>query len=227
MKFVGTIAAELSGSLGGIVASRNRGGGYFRQRVTPVNPNTPRQSIIRTITQELSDRWANVLTQAQRNAWDNWVEMTPGFVGTGIDGYIYCNMTRQYYAAQFAQTVAIIDTAPGSFDIGSFSPISAVMTVTNNIAVTFDNTDSWADTTGGFLFVFASPPMNPSRKAYSGRYNLVTAIVGDTAMPPTSPASLASPFPFVAGQRIFVRVAASQPDGRYSAKQTVTGLAQP
>ena len=47
MLFVPTIGTKLSGSLGGIVASHNRFGSYFRQRTVPVNPDTADQQMVR------------------------------------------------------------------------------------------------------------------------------------------------------------------------------------
>ena len=43
MKYVGTIGTQLSGSLAGVTASRNKAGAYFRQRAVPVQPNTQAQ----------------------------------------------------------------------------------------------------------------------------------------------------------------------------------------
>lgn len=40
MKFKGTFVSDLSGSLGGLVASRNKAGGFLRAKVTPTNPQT-------------------------------------------------------------------------------------------------------------------------------------------------------------------------------------------
>ena len=50
MLFKGTIGAAYSGKIGGVVASHNRGGQYFRQHVIPTDPATGLQSTMRAIT---------------------------------------------------------------------------------------------------------------------------------------------------------------------------------
>ena len=226
MKYSGSIAGELSGSLGGITASRNRGGPFLRMRVTPTNPNTALQSIIRTITQYLAVAWANSLTQDQRDAWDNWNLQTPGFPGTGIDAYVRCNLPRMYCDEVFASTLGVFDDPPLTFDVGSFTPI-AITTIdasASQITFTFENTDTWAILDGGGLFIYASPPVNGSRKNYFGKYNLLGVVPGDTTTPPTSPKVISTPFTAVVGQRVFVKVRATQADGRLSAIQRLSAL---
>lgn len=228
MKYTGTIASEYSGSLGGITASRNKGGSYFRQKVIPTNPNTTLQSLVRTILQEVSDRWANILTPAQRVAWTAWAENTPGFTGAGIDAYQYINLPRQYAieaTLSFAPTDPFLDDVPASFDVGSFSPITAVYSAaTNRYTVTFDNTDDWAIGPEGALLIYTGFPLNPSRSNYFGRYNLLDAIPGN-GTPPTSPlATAVAPFAAVVGQRLFMKARAISQDGRVSMSQRVTML---
>ena len=228
MKFTGTIATELLGSLGGITASRNRGGGYFRQKVIPTNPNTSLQSVVRTIVQAITDYWTNTLTQGERDAWDNYNLQTPGFVGTGIDAFVRCNIPRLYWNNIAAtEILPQVDIAPTIFDVGSFTPVTpGVIDASASTAILFfDNTDAWANEEESALLVYGSPPVNASRKNYFGLYNLFNIIIGDATTPPTSPATLANyPFTLAAGQRVFIKVRTSRADGRLSAVQRVTGL---
>lgn len=64
----GAVVAEIRGSLGGNVFSRNKGGAYVRQRVKPINPNTPKQAQVRGTFGTLQARWRS-LTQAQQDTW--------------------------------------------------------------------------------------------------------------------------------------------------------------
>ena len=228
MKFIGTISTEMSGSLGGITASRNRGGAYFRQRVTPTNPNSTKQSQVRTIVQFLSDYWTNTLTQPQRDAWDNYNLQTPGFVGTGIDAFIRCNIPRLYWNALAAtEILPLVVTAPAIFDVGSFSPIAlGVVDASASTAIfAFTDTDEWANEDESAMLIYGSPPVNASRTNYFGLYNLFNIVIGDAVTPPTSPNTTANyPFTLTAGQRIFLKVRVSRADGRLASPQRVTGL---
>jgi hypothetical protein len=77
MKFKpGLAVADLSGSLGGLTASHNKGGRYFRVRSIPTNPNTAKQTNIRTILAELSAGWASTGPTAQAG-WKAWAMQNP------------------------------------------------------------------------------------------------------------------------------------------------------
>ena len=62
-------ASVISGTIGGQVYSRNRGGAYIRTWVKPVNPNTTAQSATRSLFGNLSNNW-RALTEAQRTTWN-------------------------------------------------------------------------------------------------------------------------------------------------------------
>lgn len=65
----GMMMTDGRGKLGGQVASKNRSGAYVRTKVTPVNPNTSYQSVVRQRLASLSREWGN-LTEPQRLAWN-------------------------------------------------------------------------------------------------------------------------------------------------------------
>lgn len=65
----GAIVVAGRGKIGGHVASRNRGGAYFRTKVTPVNPASSYQVTARNRLAALSTAW-RALTAAQRTAWN-------------------------------------------------------------------------------------------------------------------------------------------------------------
>lgn len=69
----GFIAGALSGSAGGITASHNKGGQYFRLRSIPTNPSSTKQQEVRAILASQSQGWAD-RTDAERNAWENWAQ---------------------------------------------------------------------------------------------------------------------------------------------------------
>lgn len=67
-KFLSQIVSDIRGSINGITFSRNSSGGYARQKVSPVNPNTAKQANRRSIFGQLASEW-RALSDAQRNAW--------------------------------------------------------------------------------------------------------------------------------------------------------------
>ena len=72
----GIAVGQMSGSVGGITASHNKGGPYFRNRAIPTNPNTAEQLAQRNRLATLSRDWQD-LTQAQRDAWTEWARQNP------------------------------------------------------------------------------------------------------------------------------------------------------
>lgn len=83
LKFqVGIVVTGLSGSQGGTVASKNRGGFYFRGKGAIINHNTSRQHTSRQRFAIASARWAT-LTQLQR---DSFITMAPTFTRIDVFG---------------------------------------------------------------------------------------------------------------------------------------------
>lgn len=69
MKYISPVISQGSGSLGGATFSRNKGGSYMRAKVTPTNPQTARQTAVRSDLAGLSAEW-RTLTEAERGAWN-------------------------------------------------------------------------------------------------------------------------------------------------------------
>lgn len=225
MKYKPLIGTSMSGSLGGIVASHNAGGAYFRSKVIPTNPNTTFQQAVRAAMSTLTNVWQNTLTQAQRDAWKTYADNVPVLdkIGAAITlsplaMYIRSNVIRLQNA------VARVDAAPTIFNLGTFTAPLATTSSTGaqTISFSYTNTDDWAITTLGFLIFQFSRPQNSGIQFFKGPYRLASKVAGNTTTPPTSPAAIAAPFPFAAGQKVFFRATAITADGRVS--QAVEGF---
>lgn len=68
----GMMMTDARGKLGGQVFSKNRSGAYIRTKVTPSNPQSARQSAIRSLFAAISAAWS-ILTAAQRAGWNGAV----------------------------------------------------------------------------------------------------------------------------------------------------------
>lgn len=225
----GPIIAAASGSVGGIVMSRNRAGPYLRNRSVPINPGSDRQQVVRFAMAAMATRWTEILTPEQRAAWDVYADNVhlPNSLGAlrnvgGIGMYIRSNVPRR---SGVAPLLAIIDDAPIIFDISSYTApvVGAISEATQEVSWAFTDSDDWADTVGGGMFVFASPPQNPSINFYKGPYNAMATIPG-AAVPPTSPQTLALPFPVEEAQKVFFRCNTSTADGRLGSTFRGSGL---
>lgn len=218
MIFTSQVLTAASGSIGGVTYSHNRGGMYQRARAIPTNPNSPEQMAVRNIFGGLADHWGNTLTAAQRTAWDtyatfiSWLNKLGQSTSlTGFNMYIRSNTPR------IQAGLARVDDAPITATIGEFTnPTFAYDSGADEIDVTFDNTDGWANEDDAAMLVYTSRQQAPTINYFKGPYQLAGIIAGDAMTPPTSPASISAPFVCAAGNRCFTKVAVSRADGRLS-----------
>lgn len=219
--YKGTITTAISGKIDGLVFSHNAGGKYIRNLAIPTNPNTIFQQVVRTAVAGLTATW-QALTQAQRDAWELYADnvLITNRVGdqvniSGMAMYVRSNVTKLQIGA------ARQDTAPSIFNIGprTQTPVLVATEASQNLDVQFATSllgDPWANETGSFLVVYVARPQNASVNFFKGPYRFAATIQGDPT-PPASPLTLAAPFAFIAGQRMFVRTVVSYEDGRYTA----------
>ena len=226
MKFKSAVFTQASGSVGGLTFSRNKGGMYTRARAIPVNPSTAFQVAVRTIMADLSNLWVSTLTQTQRDAWDLYALNTPltDVLGdprtvTGMNMYVRCNLPRLQVGEPR------VDTGPVVFTLGAFTPVTVVAAVAlPGMAVTFTPADVWANEDDAAMIVQLGRPVNPSVNFYSLSYRQAGVIQGDALIAPTSPQTIAPPFPLAVGQKLFGIVRVSRADGRLSAAQQVSAI---
>lgn len=208
---------QRSGSIGGQVWSHNASGAYVRARSIPVNPNTSRQVAVRNAVRSISIAWENVLTQAQRDAWDvyaanvSWVNKLGQSINlTGLNHFIRCNTPR------VISTIPRIDVAPVIFNLATAELELAVTAseATQNLTINGDGAAAWVGEADAWQFFYMGLPGNASRKFFGGPYKFLTAVPG--AGPPPFPVVIAASFPFAEGQRIWVRSRIARGDGRLS-----------
>lgn len=224
MLFESQIISRGSGSIGGLTASHNKGGNYFRARVTPTDPSTVFQQVIRAAAASLVNFWNDELTPAQRDAWEVYAVNTPltnpfgaSRTVSGLNMYVRGNVSR------IQNGLAIVDDAPTLFNLGEFTLTQGGADETSQtLAVVFDNTDAWANETGSSMLVYISRPQNPGINFFKGPYRLAGKIDGDDTTAPTSPTTIPVPFAIVALQRLFWQIRVTRRDGRLSFTQRDT-----
>lgn len=219
MKLKSALITQASGSIGGLTASHNRGGLYFRARTVPTNPNSPQQQAVRAYVADLTSRWNNVLNVGQRGAWDLYatnVELPdtlgePRNVG-GIAHYVRSNVPR------LQAGLDRVDNGPSIFNLGDFSPpmLSTFLAASDDFVADFNPADVWCDESGSAMLFLASRPANPTVNYFKGPYRYCGSIEGDDVTPPSAPATITAPFPFELDQRIFVQARVTRADGRLS-----------
>jgi hypothetical protein len=207
---------QMSGSIAGNTFARNRFGNYARARTTPVNPKSDLQSKVRLILAYLVEYWNEQLSTAQRAQWATYaaaVSMTnrlgDSIKCTGFNHFIRGNSLRLRFAG------SVISAGPAVLSLPPTDPTFAITAsvATQQIRVTFDNTQDWAGEVGGYMMLFQGRPQIATRNFFAGPWKYDGQIDG-AVVPPVSPASANVVMPLVLGQRVWMAARIMRADAR-------------
>jgi len=180
--------AEMRGSEAGTTFSRNKGGSYTRQRVTPTNPKTAAQQAQRSRVSELASAWSNVLTQTQR---DGWGTFAANFPTTDVFGAVIVLTGAQAFSRIGSRLMAAgldyIADAPADQDVTDLVTVEATADIgAGGMEITFTPTLLAAD---DHLQVFCTPGISPGISNARNKLRLIA----------TSFAAEAGPFDYQPG----------------------------
>lgn len=174
MLFKSALITAASGKINGMVASRGRSGQYLRELAIPVNPNTDRQNVQRSIFANLANLWQD-LTPEQRSEWGLFADGTPStnrlgqeLILTGQNAYIKANSLLELIGEP------LVSDPPAEFNNGQ-----AVTADPDTWELDID-TDTWVleanraagESVDGWVCTFRGKAQNPSRGFYGGPYQL-------------------------------------------------------
>lgn len=219
MKFQSALMTEARGSVGGATFSRNKSGLYIRAKAVPVNPQTSAQVAARNALANVVARWSQTVTEENRAAF--------GFAASGIffpDGIggSHTLSPIAFYTRINALRIQLGLTPKDDIDdpfdyTAQLNPMSfAVTASTGNVSVTFDDAQEWVDEDESAIAVYASRPQRPTINFFKGPYRLAGTILGDATTAPTSPATIALPFPVQAGDKVFFQARLTRVNGGLS-----------
>lgn len=218
VKFGGGIL-DARGSIGGNTYSRNRYGAYVRARVTPVNPQSSRQSAVRALMADVSQAWFASLTLANRDAWGQYASNVPEknklgetIFFSGFNQYVASNMAAQNGGLPAIAAGPTIYTKPGEDSLFDATGSAA----TQNLDVTFDDTRAWVDEDDAGMIIQMGLPQNDSIQFFDGPWRHADTILGDGTTAPTTPATVAAPFVISESQKVWARGRIIRADGRLS-----------
>jgi hypothetical protein len=211
MKFQPLIGTDLSGSLGGIVASTNTYGQYFRKRVHPTNTRTPGQLEQRAALADCSQLWRTLET-VQRDAWGAARLVKVSRKGhrvilSGQSAFMFVNTLR------FRLGLSNILDPPTDPEPCPFTLPSGVLTADGKLSLSFTVSDPW-NAADGAVLVSGSCPLSPGRKWWQ-----FFSPVGKALGPVSNPVLFDYPFSVAEGDRVRLRFHASSPNGRQSILQ--------
>lgn len=210
---------EMRGSIGANTFARNKSGAYVRARTKPINPNTDRQSVVRANMSLVSKSWFDSASGAQRIEWETFAKNMPetNKLGQVMNLSGFNQFVRSNLAAKNAGFPSLLD-GPASFVKPGEDPLMTAVgdEASQEVNVTFDDNRDWVDIDEAGMIVQVGIPQNPSVSFFNGPWRHAGVIEGDSGAPPTTPATIASPWPIVENQRIWVRCSIILDDGRLS-----------
>lgn len=166
------LISEMRNKLNGSVFSRNRGGNYLRNKVTPINPQTASQVAARNLLSTYSQGWRS-LTEAQRDSWNaavaNWA--TTDIFGdlknpTGLQLYIRLNVNIANAAGAAILVPPLPSGATALTDLSVIVDDSA-----NTTLVTFAPTPIPA---GYAMYIEASAPSSPGISNFNSKFRHIS-----------------------------------------------------
>lgn len=203
---LGGLAQDVRGSLNGNVFSRNRGGAYVRAKVSPVQPITDWNTKSRELFANVSKRWSNTLTDAQRAAWIAFAAVHP-YVNVFGDSIILSGIAMyQALNKRLAQIgSSMLDDPPATFAVEPAEFTDAECTLSGGSLNTASVTTR-ALLTGEGIYILGTLPILGARTAQRSDYRLLNTEASglfDTAE--TFHLSLQARFPqtaFEVGQKL-------------------------
>ena len=217
MKYKSTLFDEARNKIGGIVASANKDGNYFRNKVTPHNPRSAAQQAVRSSFTANSKAWRE-LTDAQRQGWTSLAAQVTlsdslgnKYKPSGQQLYVGCNSNLATLGnPAIANAPAVPDTLP---QLANFVVVASVETAaphTHLLTIQFSGGTSSIDVICAATAQFSAGRsfVGPSQFRY----------LTDAAGVHTSPFDITVPYEamhgsLVVGAKLAVSIKAISPNG--------------
>jgi len=164
---------DMRAKLNGQVFSRNRGGAFVRTKVTPNNPRTSAQQLVRGFFGSISQGWSG-LTETQRASWnnavDNWKRTDVfGNLRTPSGKALYQRLNNELQISGQAQ----LTTAPNLVEIPAVQITGAVFDEPNVLDIATEGS-----LTGFKVAIYATPPLSAGTSNANNRFRMIDVTEG-------------------------------------------------
>lgn len=146
----GSIVGQVSGRIGSVIFSHNRGGPYARNGVIPVSPFTQYTAEQKAAFAAVSQDWRG-LTDDQRKSWETWAQSNP------VMNRLGSSTTLQGNAAYISINCRLAREGLSTLDD---PPISAPPEALETLSATFDIG------LGDFELTFTATPLGATERLY-------------------------------------------------------------
>jgi len=173
---MGIIASDARGTIGGVVFSRNKGGAYARQKVSPVQPQTNWQLLQRAAFKQLSATWASPSFAGDRAAWATWALTHPvtdvfgaSMILSGLACFQRCNRVAAAVGG------VLISDPPATFTVTALSSLDCTLAAADGVltSLIIDGLPTPL-AANEFLYVWATDKIVPGVLNYNNRLRLIS-----------------------------------------------------
>lgn len=216
----GLAVSQMSGTMGGVVASHNRFGQYFRRWTKPTDPKSPAQMARRAGMGGAIIAW-NALDAAGKESWDTYGANTPWVNRFGETVYLsgMQHFVRVYTFSRMItdelgdvpDTLGPCGSAGGLPD--NITGAVATIGVAAGLSLAYDDTAAWCSVVGAVAVVRMSRPRSNGQVYGDGPYRYCGVIVG-AAVPPVSPLVVDTadlPWAIIKDERVDFRIRIGYP----------------
>lgn len=209
----GMMMTDARGKLGGQVFSKNRGGAYVRTKVTPSNPQTLAQSVVRANLSTISQAW-NALSVSQIANWNTAVD---NWKSTDIFGDIKIPSGKNLFTKL---NVNLLNTSRAPIlDV----PEKENVVISPTVTVSYDATaDTWnvvgLGTVPGVVYQVEATPAVPNGVSYvKNRFRVVTYGASSSAINTDLVTAYPNKFgALTVGDKVFFRIRSINENGQAS-----------
>jgi hypothetical protein len=166
------MVGDARGKIGGHVHTKNRFGMVVRKKVSPVQPRSGPQRVVRSGFTQASKDWTALLTNSQRAAWDSFARNNPvkdvfgnTVILTGHQMYVRLNRVIVRAGG------TAIDVPPLSLSIAE--PLSVTPTAAHGTPGTLSIAVTNPPTGTECPEIWAAAPQNAGRKFIGSKYRLL------------------------------------------------------
>lgn len=222
MLYNGVLITQASGRIADSVASRNRGGFYFRAMGDP-NPNPPTdpQVAIRQAMTDCAAAW-NSLPGSNQAAWEDFARsiqranrIGTKYSRTGRDEFMRVNTLRTQANYLVSSDFGVVNGVPADANFADIGTLpTASYTSTHGMDVVFDASRPWWGNAKGGMLVYVSLPLPATRRWYKSPMTMVAYVKGHDGT--TSPLSITLPIGVTSGMHQRVKFRWMGTDGQLS-----------
>jgi hypothetical protein len=201
----GALVVDGRNKIGGHVASKNRGGSYFRTKVSPAQPSSSYSAAVRSRLASISSAWRS-LTAAQRSQWNDAVA---NFKKTDIFGNVRnpsgFNLYQELNNNLVNTGTAQITVPPTPEAVDALTSLSIVAdNSSNSLTLTY----APAIAADHKAIIRATPAISPGKSFVKSEFRQIKVAATADASPLAVSADYITKFGAIGavGQKIFVEV---------------------